>query len=174
MASYVAIVTLTTIFQSKNFILDRNTICANVRSVVHLFSSKGFTTLINDNLLGNILTLGHVVVGLLSMFFAYLNCLIVNLGPHSNETYLTCGGLFTYLMCLATLNFISSATSTVYVCFVDNSICPCRLDNHPPCDSQLLSVSFVLCLSVSVSVSVSTFLPLLSPRPITLSTMSSC
>jgi hypothetical protein len=80
--------------------------------------------LINDNLLDNILSLGHVVVGLLSMFFAYLYCLIVNLGPHSIETYLlTCGGFFTgYLMCLLTLNLVSSATSTVYVCFVENSM----------------------------------------------------
>ena len=94
------------------------------RSVVHLFSSKGFTTLINDNLLDNILTMGHIVVGILSMFIAYCYCLLVGLGPHSIETFiLTCGGLVTgYLMCMLTLNVVSSATSTVYVCFAENSL----------------------------------------------------
>lgn len=94
------------------------------RSVVHLFSSKGFTTLINDNLLDNILTMGHLVVGVVSMFLAYFYCLLVNLGPHTIETFmLTCGGFVTgYLMCMLTLNIVSSATSTVYVCFAENSL----------------------------------------------------
>lgn len=93
------------------------------RSVVHLFKSKGFTTLINDNLLDNVLTMGHIVVGLITMFLAYFYCLVVGLGPHSIDTFLlTCGGFLTgYLMCMLTLNIVSSATSTVYVCFVENS-----------------------------------------------------
>jgi hypothetical protein len=58
------------------------------------------------------------------MFFAYFYCVVSGLGPHSVETFiLTGGGLATgYLMCMLTLNVVSSATATVYVCFVENPL----------------------------------------------------
>lgn len=83
---------------------------------------KGFTTLINDNLLDNVLSLGHVVVGVLCMLVGYGYAVVVGLGQNSSYAFLLAmsGFFIGYSMCMLTLNVISSATATVYVCFVEN------------------------------------------------------
>ena len=105
------------------------------RAVVQLFQSKGLSTLINDNLLDNILSFGHCVVGVLSMFIAYIYSYFIGFPPQNIESVLlTSSGFFIgYFMCMLTLNVVSSATSTVYVCFVEN-----------PSLLQVLYLSFLL------------------------------
>jgi hypothetical protein len=90
--------------------------------VVNLFLTKGFTTLINDNLLDNVLSLGHLVVGVLCMLVGYGYAVVVGLGHNSSyAALLAMSGFFIgYSMCMLTLNVISSATATVYVCFAEN------------------------------------------------------
>lgn len=91
-------------------------------SVMNLFLTKGFATLINDNLLDNVLTLGHIVVGVLCMLVGYGYAVLAGFGQNSPYALLLAmSGFFVgYSMCMLTLNVISSATATVYVCFVED------------------------------------------------------
>ncbi|CAE7668852.1 pns1, partial [Symbiodinium microadriaticum] len=100
-------------------------------AVVNLFLTKGFATLINDNLLDNVLTMGHLVVGVLCLLVGYGYAVVVGLGQDSSYTILLAmsGFFIGYSMCMLTLNVISSATATVYVCFAEN---PSTLQTHHP------------------------------------------
>mmetsp|Transcript_21590 Transcript_21590/g.31408 ORF Transcript_21590/g.31408 Transcript_21590/m.31408 type:complete len:619 (+) Transcript_21590:166-2022(+) len=100
-------------------------------AVVSLFCKKGFTTLVNDNLLDNVLSLGHMVVGVLCMLIAYGYAAAVGFRGSSPNTFVlvATGFVAGFFMCMLTLNVISSATATVYVCFAEN---PASLQTHHP------------------------------------------
>lgn len=97
------------------------------RSVIELFGSHGVSTVINDNIVDNMLTISHMIIGSCGMITGYLYCNIMN--------YLHYEGMFTgmditiisslgfvsgFMMSTLTLTLISSAVSTVYVCYIDN------------------------------------------------------
>lgn len=56
------------------------------------------------------------------MSVGYLYCYLVGFSSDSVETNLLSlsGFVMGYFMCMVTLNVVSSATSTVYVCFAEN------------------------------------------------------
>lgn len=78
--------------------------------------------MVNDNLLDNVLTMGHLVVGVICMLVGYGYAILSGFGKSSSYAFiLAMSGFFIgYAMCMLTLNVISSATATVYVCFTEN------------------------------------------------------
>ena len=89
------------------------------RSVVKMFSERGWTALVNDDIVDAVLALGNVIGGVLMMYVAYGYAQGVGLSG-TNVTVTTLLGLFSgYLLFQIAVKVISSAVATVYVCFAE-------------------------------------------------------
>jgi len=89
------------------------------RSVMKMFSERGWMALINDDIVDVVLALGNVIGGVLLMYIAYGYAQGVGLSG-TNVTVVTLLGLFAgFLFFQIAVKVISSAVATVYVCFAE-------------------------------------------------------
>lgn len=90
------------------------------KSASNLFARRGFTTLLNDDIIDVVLNIGHVIIGTTSMSMGYVFGRLSGVG-HAYTMLLTVFGFAAgYLISIVALSTISSAVATVYVCYVDN------------------------------------------------------
>jgi hypothetical protein len=90
------------------------------RSAVELFRSRGWSTLLNDDLIDLILNLGNVIIAVLTMCVGYSYARLMGL-DRVYTTLLSALGLFGgYLLSMVVMSTISSAVATVYVCFAEH------------------------------------------------------
>ena len=89
-------------------------------TAVQLFKSRGFTTLLNDDIIDLLIQISTIMIGLLTMILAYVYCKSVIL----SKTYSYLLALFAffcgYVMSTVLLSTMSSAVTTVYVSFAKN------------------------------------------------------
>ena len=89
-------------------------------SASNLFRTRGWSTLLNDDIIDVVMNIGHVIIGTTSMSTGYIYGRLTGLG-HAYTVLLTVFGFVAgYLLSIVALSTISSAVSTVYVCYVDN------------------------------------------------------
>ena len=87
------------------------------RSAVAMFQERGWTAVINDELIDNVLSLGYMVVGLLCVMCALFYSNGVGLNGPNTALLCTLGFFSGHLMCTIALRVVSSAVATVYVCY---------------------------------------------------------
>ena len=84
-----------------------------------MFTDRGFTILLNDDILSTILFIGNVLGGLMIMLLTFAYSKIVNLSS-TNLSVLTSFGFFCgFLMFSLTMSVVSSAVATVCVCYAE-------------------------------------------------------
>lgn len=89
-------------------------------SASNLFQQRGWSTLLNDDIIDVVLNIGHIIIGTTSMSVGYIYGRLSGLG-HAYTVLLTVFGFAAgYLVSIVALSTISSAVATVYVCYVDN------------------------------------------------------
>lgn len=92
------------------------------KSATNLFVQRGFTALLNDDIIDVVLNIGHVIVGIVSMCVGYVFGRLSGVG-HAYTVLLTVFGFAAgYLTSVVALSTISSAVATVYVCYVENPL----------------------------------------------------
>ena len=85
-----------------------------------LFRTRGWSTLLNDDIIDIVLNIGHIIIGTTSMSVGYIYGRLSGVG-HAYTVLLTIFGFAVgYLISIVALSTISSAVATVYVCYVDN------------------------------------------------------
>lgn len=89
------------------------------RAVSSLFLQRGWTAIVNDDIVDSILFLGQTIIAIVSSLVGYAYS--VKVGCNTVNMYLiTLLGFFAgYLMAVVTLKAISSAVATVYVSFAE-------------------------------------------------------
>mmetsp|Transcript_13092 Transcript_13092/g.12687 ORF Transcript_13092/g.12687 Transcript_13092/m.12687 type:complete len:707 (+) Transcript_13092:119-2239(+) len=88
--------------------------------VVKMFSDRGWSALLNDDIIDGVLLAGHIMGGIICMLIGYAYSKMVNVTA-VNTTMLTSLGFFSgFLMFTLTMKVVSSAVATVYVCFAEN------------------------------------------------------
>lgn len=89
-------------------------------TAVQLFKSRGFATLLNDDIIDLLIHISTVMIGLLTMILAYMYCKAVVLS-HAYSYLLAIFSFFCgYVMSTVLLSTMSSAVTTVYVSFAKN------------------------------------------------------
>ena len=89
-------------------------------SASSLFTQRGWSVLLNDDIIDVVLNIGHIIIGTTSMSVGYIYGRLSGLG-HAYTVLLTVFGFAAgYLVSIVALSTISSAVATVYVCYVDN------------------------------------------------------
>ncbi|KAJ1404368.1 plasma-membrane choline transporter-domain-containing protein, partial [Ochromonadaceae sp. CCMP2298] len=90
------------------------------RSAAALFADSGWAALLNGDIVDVVLGLGHLVIGATAMASAHLYARLSGL-PQVYSLLLTVFGFAAgYMVSTVALTPVSSAVSSVYVCFVDN------------------------------------------------------
>lgn len=84
-----------------------------------MFSDRGWTALVNDDIVDTVLTIGSWVGGLLVMLAAFGYASAVGLSAGNTSLVMAMGFFFGHLMFLITTGVVSSAVATVYVCFAE-------------------------------------------------------
>lgn len=115
--------------------------------VMHLFKRRGLTAVLDDSLISRVLVLGSVVVGLLTcglgLVVAALPLWPSSLSSEEQEeikVVLAVGGLMVgFVVCDVMMGQISSAVSTIYVCFVEDAA---ALQNSHPDFYEYLRVAW--------------------------------
>lgn len=99
------------------------------RAVSSLFLQRGWSAIVNDDIIDAVLLLGHFVIAILCCLFGYLYAVKVR-ASGANVLLTTMFGFFCgYLMSSVLLKNISSAVSTIYVCFCE---CPDAFQRSHP------------------------------------------
>jgi hypothetical protein len=92
------------------------------KAATNLFVQRGFTTLLNDDIIDVVLNIGHVIIGIVSMCVGYVFGRLSNVG-HAYTVLLTVFGFAAgFLTSIVALSTISSAVATVYVSYVENPL----------------------------------------------------
>lgn len=99
------------------------------KAVFNLFKSKGWTTIINDDLIDTALSFGCLGCGILTGFIGWSYSVGIGVSSDYQLVLFICGLIAGYAMSQVTLNVISSAVATVFVCFAEN---PAALQNTRP------------------------------------------
>ena len=90
------------------------------QSVFALFKKLGWTTIINDDLVDNALSFGSFGIGMLCGLLAYLYSEAADIGAAYTTPMVIVGICIGIGMSSVTLNVVSSAVATVFVCFAEN------------------------------------------------------
>ncbi len=106
------------------------------KAVFSLFKRLGWTTIINDDLIENALTFGSLGVGIFTALPVYFYTLVDD-SVDSTTQFLLVFGCFIVgiVMSSITLNVVSSAVATVFVCFAEN---PAAIFQTHPSDGNTL------------------------------------
>lgn len=99
------------------------------KAVFDLFRSKGWTTIINDDLIDTALSFGCMGCGVLTGFIGWSYSVSIGVSSDYQLVLFICGLIAGFAMSQVTLNVISSAVATVFVCFAEN---PAALANTRP------------------------------------------
>jgi len=97
------------------------------KKVAHLFQQRGWTVIINDDLIGRVLSFTSITVGLL--------CGVVQYLVFSNEALVVFGFVFGVFFSCTMMSVINSAVSTVVVCFAE---APEELESSHPDHSRAM------------------------------------
>jgi hypothetical protein len=112
------------------------------RAVATLFTQKGWTALVNEDIVDSMLFCCNCAVGLLCMLVGYLYALSVGLDS-ANRSLLTVLGLFGgMMMSMVVSRIMSSAVATVFVCFAEDHT---ALEATHPDDYKTLSDAWIDC-----------------------------
>lgn len=115
------------------------------QSASMMFRERGWSMLLNDDIIDMVLNVGHVIIGTVSMTVGYIYGRLTGLS-HAYTVLLTVFGFAVgYLISIVALSTISSAVATVYLCYVDDPLAlQVSLIVDPIYDSFLFSVAFSL------------------------------
>mmetsp|Transcript_60107 Transcript_60107/g.118185 ORF Transcript_60107/g.118185 Transcript_60107/m.118185 type:complete len:847 (-) Transcript_60107:134-2674(-) len=92
------------------------------KAASRLFVQRGWTALLNDDIIDVVLNIGHIIIGTISMCVGYVYGRMTGVG-HAYTVLLTVFGFAVgYLISIVALSTISSAVATVYVSYVDNPL----------------------------------------------------
>jgi hypothetical protein len=87
-----------------------------------LFQQRGYSMLLNDDIIDVVLNIGHFIIGTISMCVGYVYGRVSGVG-HAYTVLLTVFGFAVgYLISIVALSTISSAVATVYVSYVGNPL----------------------------------------------------
>lgn len=112
------------------------------RAVATLFTQKGWTALVNDDIVDSMLFCCNCAVGLLCMLVGYMYGLSVGLDS-ANCSLLTVLGLVGgMMMSMVVSRIMSSAVATVFVCFAEDHT---ALEVTHPEDYKMLSDAWIDC-----------------------------
>jgi uncharacterized membrane protein YgcG len=89
------------------------------RAVVKMFSERGVTAIVNDEIVDVVLSMGHLVIALFCCGVAYIYGYSVHLIKVDRVILANTGFLAGYLVCTVTLKVIASAVATVYVLYAE-------------------------------------------------------
>lgn len=90
------------------------------KAASHLLIQRGLTTLLNDDIIDVVVSVGHIITGSITMAIGYLYGSYSSIG-HVYTLLLTVFGFTAgYLVSTVALSTISSAVSTVYVSYIEN------------------------------------------------------
>lgn len=89
------------------------------KAVFQLFKSKGWTLIINDDLIENALILGCLVCGALTGVTGYALSTVMDFGDSSSGIVVV-GVILGIVLGSACLGVISSAVATIFVCFAED------------------------------------------------------
>jgi len=98
------------------------------KKVAHLFQQRGWTVIINDNLIGRVLSFTSITVGVLCGLVQYLVF-------SNNEALALFGFIFGVFFSSTMMSVINSAVSTVVVCFAE---APEELESSHPDHSRAM------------------------------------
>jgi len=87
------------------------------RAAVAMFEERGMNSLVNDNLVDSVLSLGYLTVGLTGLLTSFAYSAWVRLN-HADAALVATAGFFAgYMMCNVVMKLVSSAVATVFVCY---------------------------------------------------------
>ena len=106
------------------------------RNVFDLFKRLGWTTIINDDLIDTALTFGCIGAGLITGFIGWIYGVALDVESEHLMFLFIAGLIAGFSMSQVTLNVISSAVATIFVCFAEN---PQSLAANHPTESAKLT-----------------------------------
>jgi len=99
------------------------------REVWQLFSNRGWTAIVNDDLTERVLRLGCVVVAVVTGYLGWLYAQVFSLEEEERLLLVGFGFVIGFAISLLFMTLIESAVATVFVCFAEDS--QALLESHP-------------------------------------------
>lgn len=92
------------------------------KTATALFVQRGFTTLLNDDIIDVVLQIGHLIIGIVAMCVGYVYGRLSGVGYAYTVLLTVFGFAAGYLISVVALSTVSSAVATVYVCYVERPL----------------------------------------------------
>ncbi len=105
-----------------------------IRAAANLFRRRGWTAIINDDIISNAIFLCHVFVGTLCAVLANGYAILNSLAAVNSMILITLGYLAGHMMCNVMLKVLSSSVTAVFVNFAERpELFEVRNEFHASC-----------------------------------------
>lgn len=93
----------------------------STRAAVSLFKDRGWTAIINDDIIDYVLFISHILIGVISTLLMFAYCHSKGVSHVNSSILMVLGYNCGHFMSTVTTNVISSAVATIFVCFAEKT-----------------------------------------------------